>query len=92
MYKQLIIMLLAIGGYNQKQAADKLGYKTLQAMQRAIINKDIKLAVINNVCKLCGLDIVVTDHKAININITEYIQQHATDNDSSSSDNNNSNQ
>ena len=81
MFKQLVIMLLSIAGITQRAAAEQLGYKTPSSLQSAIINKDLKLTVLNNICKLCNLSIIITDNKSININLTEYIQQHSNDNE-----------
>lgn len=81
MFKQLVMMLLGGAGYSQTTAAEKLKYNGVAAFQSAIKNKDIKLTVLNNICKLCNLSIIITDNKSININITEYIQQHSNDNE-----------
>lgn len=76
MFKQLVIMLLSIAGYSQTTAAEKLNYNGVASFQSAIKNRDIKLTVLHNICMLCGLQIIITDNKSININLTEYIQQH----------------
>ena len=79
-------MLLSAAGYSQTSAAKKLNYNGVASFQSAIKNRDIKLTVLHNICMLCGLQIIITDNKTININLTEYIQQHTNDNNATGDD------
>lgn len=75
MFKELVYTILKMAGYNSNTAYNKLGYKTNSSLQSAIINKDIKLTVLANICKLCNFDIIITNHNGITINILDYINQ-----------------
>lgn len=77
MFKELVYTILKIAGYNSNTAYNKLGYKTSSSLQSAIYNKDIKLTVLANICKLCGFDIIITNNKGVTINVLDYISQQA---------------
>ena len=75
MFKDLVYTILKLGGYNSNTSYAKLGYKTSSALQGAIYNKDIKLTVLANICKLCNFQIIITNNNGITINILDYINQ-----------------
>lgn len=75
MFKDLVYTILKIAGYNSNTAYSKLGYKTNSSLQSAIYNKDIKLTVLANICKLCNFQIIITNNNGITINVLDYIKQ-----------------
>ena len=75
MFKDLVYTILKMAGYNSNTAYAKLGYKTASSLQGAIYNKDIKLTVLANICKLCEFDIIITNNKGVTINVLDYINQ-----------------
>lgn len=75
MFKDLVFTILKIGGYNSNTSYAKLGYKTNSALWSAIQNKDIKLTVLANICKLCNFQIIITNNNGITINVLDYISQ-----------------
>lgn len=78
MFKQLVYTLLNAAGYTGNNSYAMLGYKTNSALHSAIQNKDIKLTVLANICKLCNFQIIITNNNGITINILDYIKQHTT--------------
>lgn len=88
MFKQLIYTILNSAGYTGNTSYEKLGYKTNSALHSAIQNKDIKLTVLANICKLCKFDIIITNNNGITINILDYIKQQQQQTNNNAGDNN----
>lgn len=87
MFKDLVYTILKLGGYNAFNSYEKLGYKTNSSLQSAIQNKDIKLTVLANICKLCKFDIIITNNNGITINILDYIKQQQQTNNNAGDNN-----
>lgn len=74
MFKKLVLLLLSSAGYSQTAAADQLQYNGVAAFQSAIKNKDLKLTVLANICKICKCDLVITNGAGVTISVIKYIE------------------